>query len=106
MHIFAEPVIYCNIAQPYLELIACASNVGRKLVIVQGAAEHYYCFLPALRVQLIPNTTANHTVTICLCSLSGEVWSCSRIITLHIIPSRESKPTVVTICNVLFNVNY
>ena len=33
------------------------SNAGRKLVIVQGAAEHYYCFLPALRVQLIPNTT-------------------------------------------------
>ena len=40
--------------------IICASNAGRKLVIVQGAAEHYYCFLPALREQLIPNTTANH----------------------------------------------
>ena len=24
---------------------------------MRGAAEHYYCFLPALRVQLIPNTT-------------------------------------------------
>ena len=34
-----------------------ASNAGRKLVIVQGTANHYYCFLPALRVQLIPNTT-------------------------------------------------
>ena len=43
--------------------INCVSNAGRKLVIVRGAAEHYYCFLPALLVQLIPNTTANHTVT-------------------------------------------
>ena len=42
--------------------INCASNAGRKLVIVRGAAEHYYCFLLALRVQLIPNTTVNHTV--------------------------------------------
>ena len=38
--------------------INCTSNAGRKLVIVRGAAEHYYCFLPALRVQLIPNTTS------------------------------------------------
>ena len=37
--------------------INCASNEGGKLVIVRGAAENYYCFLPALRVQLIPNTT-------------------------------------------------
>ena len=37
--------------------INCASNTGRKLVTVRGAAEHYYCFLPALREQLIPNTT-------------------------------------------------
>ena len=37
--------------------INCASNAGRKVVIVRGTAEHYYCFLPALRVQLIPNTT-------------------------------------------------
>ena len=29
--------------------INCASNAGRKFVIVRGAAEHYYCFLPALR---------------------------------------------------------
>ena len=29
--------------------INCASNACRKLVIVRGAAEHYYCFLPALR---------------------------------------------------------
>ena len=43
--------------------VNCVSNAGRKFVIVLGAAEHYYCFLPALRVQLIPNTTANHTVT-------------------------------------------
>ena len=43
--------------------INCVSNAGRKLVIVRGTAEHYYCFLPALREQLIPNTTANHTVT-------------------------------------------
>ena len=32
-------------------------------VIVRGAAEHYYCFLPALREQLIQNTTATRTVT-------------------------------------------
>ena len=38
--------------------INCASNAGWKLVIVRGAAEHYYCFLPALREQLIPNPTA------------------------------------------------
>ena len=43
--------------------INCASSAGRKLVIVRGAAEHYYCFLPALREQLIPNTTATCTVT-------------------------------------------
>ena len=39
--------------------INCASNVGRKVVI----AEHYYCFLPTLREQLIPNTMANHAIT-------------------------------------------
>ena len=33
--------------------INCASNAGWKLVIVRGAAEHYYCFLPALQEQLI-----------------------------------------------------
>ena len=38
------------------------SNAGRKLVIVQSAAEHYYCFLPALREQLIQNITANHAI--------------------------------------------
>ena len=43
--------------------INCASSAGRKLVIVRGAAEHYYCFLPALREQLIQNTTATCTVT-------------------------------------------
>ena len=43
--------------------INCASNVGRKLVIVRGAAEHYCCFLPTLREQLIPNTMANHAIT-------------------------------------------
>ena len=37
--------------------INCASNAGRKPVIVRGAAEHYYCVLPALLAQLIPNTT-------------------------------------------------
>ena len=26
---------------------------------MRGAAEHYYCFLPTLREQLIPNTMAN-----------------------------------------------
>ena len=32
----------------------CASNnVGRKLVIVRGAAERYYCFLPTLRALLL-----------------------------------------------------
>ena len=30
--------------------INCASNTGRKLVIVLGCASHYYSFLPALRV--------------------------------------------------------
>ena len=45
----------------YLELIV--RNVGKKLVIVRGAAEHYYCFLPTLREQLIPNTMANHAIT-------------------------------------------
>ena len=29
---------------------------------MQGAAEHYYCFLPTSREQLIPNTTANHAI--------------------------------------------
>ena len=28
--------------------INCASHAGRKLVIVRGTAEHYYCFLTAL----------------------------------------------------------
>ena len=35
--------------------INCVSNAGRKLVIVRGVAEHYYCFLT-------PNTTANHAI--------------------------------------------
>ena len=43
--------------------INSASNAGKKIVIVRGAAEHYYNFIPALRALLIPNTTANHTVT-------------------------------------------
>ena len=42
--------------------INCASNAGRKLVIVRGAAEHYYCFLPTLPEQVIQNTTANHAI--------------------------------------------
>ena len=42
--------------------INCVSNAGRKLVIMRGAAEHYYCFLPALLTQLIPNTTATHAI--------------------------------------------
>ena len=33
--------------------INCASNVGMKLVIVRGAAEHYYCFLPVMLLTLI-----------------------------------------------------
>ena len=34
--------------------INCASNVGRKLVIVRVfPAEHYYCFLPTLRALLL-----------------------------------------------------
>ena len=43
--------------------INCASNVGRKLVIVRGVAEHYYCFLPTLREQLIPNTSTRYQLT-------------------------------------------
>ena len=39
--------------------INCVSNAGWKLVIVRGAAEHYYCFLPALREQLIPKYYSN-----------------------------------------------
>ena len=42
--------------------INCASNAGRKLVIVRGTAQHYNCFLPALPEQLIQNTTANHAI--------------------------------------------
>ena len=38
--------------------INCASNVGRKLVIVQGAAKHYYCFLLTLQ-----DTVATHAIT-------------------------------------------
>ena len=30
--------------------------------MVRGAAEHYYCFLPALQEQQIPNTTANRAI--------------------------------------------
>ena len=36
-----------------------ANNVGRKLI----TAEHYYCFLPTLPEQLIPNIMANHAIT-------------------------------------------
>ena len=32
------------------------SNVRRKIVVVRDTAEHYYSFLSALRVLLIPNT--------------------------------------------------
>ena len=42
--------------------IDCVSNAGRKLVIVRGGAGHYHCFLPALREQIILNTTANHAI--------------------------------------------
>ena len=35
---------------------------GRKLVM-GGVAKHYYCFLPTLPEQLIPNTMANHAIT-------------------------------------------
>ena len=64
--------------------INCTRNAGRKLVIVQGTAEHYYSFLPALRVQLIPNTAANHTIT--------YTYNCLAIFGLHII--------TYAICNV------
>ena len=33
-----------------------SNGAGRKIVMVQGIAEYYYSFLPALRVLLIPNT--------------------------------------------------
>ena len=45
--------------------INSASNAGRETVIVQGIAERYYSFLPALRV-LLRNSkyyTVTHTVT-------------------------------------------
>ena len=43
--------------------INSVSNAGRKIAIVRGTFEHYYSFLPALRVLIIPNTIATHTVT-------------------------------------------
>ena len=42
--------------------INSASNAGRKIVIVRGAAEHYYNFRICI-ASTIPNTIANHTVT-------------------------------------------
>ena len=54
--------------------INCTSNAGRKLVIVQGTAKLYYCFLPALQGQLIPNTTVNHAITIIMFFLNHVIY--------------------------------
>ena len=39
-----------------------ATMVKFRINICNSAAEHYYCFLTALREQLIQNTTANHAI--------------------------------------------
>ena len=66
--------------------INCASNAGWKLVIVRGAAEHYYCFLPALREQLIQ-------------ILQQPVLLQINPIIYYVLPKWFC--TVVTICNVM-----
>ena len=43
--------------------INSSRNAGWKTVIVLGFTSHYYSFPPALLALLIPNTTANHTIT-------------------------------------------
>ena len=40
-------------------IINCTSNASRKLVIVRGTAQHYYCFLPALQSAIV--TTMRNT---------------------------------------------
>ena len=61
--------------------INCASNAGRKLVIVQGTAEHYYCFLPALREQLIQNTIQQPVLLQIypICSSQMVLYSCNNL---------------------------
>ena len=52
--------VYVTTRLPVVFGINSASNIGGKIVIVQGAAEHYYSF-PAYITRT--NTTANHAVT-------------------------------------------
>ena len=44
-------------------LVATGRAPGLKIVIVWGAAEHYYNFHTCIVDTIDPNTTANHTVT-------------------------------------------
>ena len=59
----AQVLVYVTARLAVVFGINSASNVGGKIVIVRGAAEHYYYFQPTLRELLIPNTTANRAVT-------------------------------------------
>ena len=61
---------------------------------MRGAAEHYYCFLPALREQLIPNTTGK---PYCYKLITIKL---AYIITTHV-TGIESNPTVHLVCNAL-----
>ena len=42
--------------------ISSMSNAGKKIVIVQGVAEHCCTFHTYILRTITPNTTANHTV--------------------------------------------
>ena len=53
---------------------------------MRGEAKHYYSFLPALQVQLIPNTTATHPITYTYPPLLSFVWqiSCLALLALTV----------------------
>ena len=47
----------------YVFGINSVSNVGKKIIIVRGAAEHYYNFYTCIASTINPNTTTNHIPT-------------------------------------------
>ena len=67
IHILDDDNNYIYVALICNSMVCCiiwinsAHNVGMKSVIVQGAIQHYYIL--ALQALLIPNTTANHSIT-------------------------------------------
>ena len=57
------PFVYVIVWLAVVIGINDVSNAGRKIIIVQGAAKHYYTFHTCIASTINPSATANLTVT-------------------------------------------